>query len=413
MSGVEEYMRTLAREVVMQFQVSSSRARIGVVSFSNDATIDVGLSDSETPVIGAINGIPRASGGTSITSGLLAAKGLLEGASTRMGVPQAILLLTDGRQLDTYGGDAAAIATAGTVRDAHIEIYSTGFGNADEATISSIASAPASQFAFFGDNIQAVADHLAGSFCTLVASPRVPPAPPTPPMPPSPPSPLLPPPPPPSPPMPSPPPVPPPDDDLLVDLDPEEAPPPAKTVELRATAAHYLYFSGSADLVRPGDLVRLMPLELTFNDSVVRGAAGTRSVLDRTRTDCSGAAATESSFYGGVLDTRLRTVVRLPVGAFGLCIAQVDRTNISAMGYPSVLVTMTHWRRLDDALQYFGNWSGDDPSTLHDYNFFLAAGRDHQFDAHGDFTAAGAFARRQRATLAAPKPVVPGHCTSK
>ena len=390
MLGYLEYMQTFARELVLQFQVSSQQARIGIVTFADNHTVHIGLSEERDRVVDAIYNLTVPDGGTSITSGLLAAKSILESSyndgGPRAGVPRVIMILTDGRQNDYLGGDAAAIQTAVGVKAAGIQIYSLGFGTADAATITAMASTPDSQFAYFGASLQTVSDQLAGSFCTLVASPREPPIPPMSPSPPSAPSPSAPPPPPPSPPEPSSPPVPPPDDDILMDLDPLADPPAAKSVELRAAAAHYLYFSGSAGLVRPGDVVRLLEIKPTADE----------------RADCAGAAAADREGVGGILDDDMRIVVRLPVGLFAVCIAQAGRVNASdgdggdggdplTIGVMSSLtmgrrlgaeedaaaaeysgaVTVVVGRRLsgDAAVEYTGNWSGADLAELRDHHF--------------------------------------------
>ena len=73
---------------------------------------------------------------------------------------------------------SAAIATATTVKAAGVKLFAVGFGGARESTMRSIASAPSSDFAFFGSSLDEVRAHFSSSYlCGLTASPKAPPPP--------------------------------------------------------------------------------------------------------------------------------------------------------------------------------------------------------------------------------------------
>ena len=86
-----------------------------------------------------------------------------------------ILLLTDGEQSSSFGGDNAAITTAGTVKDSGITLMAVGFGGSDSRTLDSVASSPSSTYSYRGSSLSDVQQHLT-NMCTIVASPRPPPA---------------------------------------------------------------------------------------------------------------------------------------------------------------------------------------------------------------------------------------------
>ena len=111
----------------------------------------------------------------------------------RADVPRTLLLLTDGVQT-VDGNDDTAIAKAAAVKQDGVSIVAVGFGGANEQTMRAIASAPSSDFAFFGASMDEVRQHFASDrLCELAASPKAPPPPPSMPappgLPPSPPSP--------------------------------------------------------------------------------------------------------------------------------------------------------------------------------------------------------------------------------
>ncbi|EOD21121.1 hypothetical protein EMIHUDRAFT_255363 [Emiliania huxleyi CCMP1516] len=135
--------------MVSQFSLDATEgARVGIVEFSSDAATLTPLTGSLSEVLTAIDGASAAGGGTSVSDGLeLGRVEVNQGA--RADVPRTILLLTDGVQT-VDGNDDTAIAKAAVVKQDGISIVAVGFGGANEQTMRAIASAPSSDFAFFG-----------------------------------------------------------------------------------------------------------------------------------------------------------------------------------------------------------------------------------------------------------------------
>jgi uncharacterized protein YegL len=217
-----DQVKQFAREMALSFQLGggTNGTQVGVVRFADSATVLSDLTGNEGNATEAINALQDDLGSTNISDGLRAAQRLLEGNGVRAGVPRVVMVLTDGKQSDSFGGDAHAIATSDSLKASGITVFAIGFGVALEATINALASEPHTLYAYVGASISAVRDHFAGRFCTLAFSPR----PPTPPHPP----PEPPPSPPPSPPPPSPPPpAPPPGAYALSPPPPSPSPPPS------------------------------------------------------------------------------------------------------------------------------------------------------------------------------------------
>merc|ERR1711938_284656 len=182
-----------AREMVSQFRLDATEgARVGVVEFSSVAASLTPLTGSLSDVLTAIDGASAAGGGTSVSDGLELGRAEVN-RGARADVPRTILLLTDGVQT-VDGNDDTAIAKAAAVKQEGVSIVAVGFGGANEQTMRAIASAPSSDFAFFGASMDEVRQHFASDrLCELAASPKAPPPPPSTPappgLPPSPPSP--------------------------------------------------------------------------------------------------------------------------------------------------------------------------------------------------------------------------------
>ena len=381
-------MQAMTYDLVKSFSTSAASARFAVVTFSNTANLRVDLSDDRDSVLAAIESLPWPAGGTAISSGMQDALSVLESPGVRANADRIMILITDGKQNSEYGGDNAAIEQAGRVKAQGVQLYSLGIGDSDRATVRAMASSPSDQYSYFGAGIRDLRDHFVGSysFCNVLSSPRGPPSPPLSPAPPSAPPPELPPPPPPLPPPPSAPPAPPPADDLLIDLDPLEEPPPAKYIEMRSGAGHYIHFSGT--VVQPGDVVRLFPLHIMnpplppaapplsppgqiqpqcsahpecsrtdlgtpvlqgdccpTSDGVFlaccgavtpTGAVNSSRVQTelRRRPSCAGVLTSDgtNAMYGGLVDGSKRIVVnKMPEGLYGVCHAAAPRQSFSTL----------------------------------------------------------------------------------
>merc|ERR1711965_753620 len=174
----QSQMLQFAREVVGQFTLGISSARVGLVEFHHDASVLLGLSSSMSAFESALSGASSAGGLTSVSDGLEAGFGVLT-ASGRRGVPQALLLLTDGVQT-ADGDDLTAIASAGVLKSSGVQVFSVGFGGARASTMSAIASS-ASHF-YMGSDMEEIRSHFASvSLCEVASSPLMPPSPPSPP----------------------------------------------------------------------------------------------------------------------------------------------------------------------------------------------------------------------------------------
>lgn len=142
--------------------------RLGVASFSTDASMDVPLTDSITTVIGALEGLVP-DGGTNITAAIERSRENLE----RFGRPDAlpvIVLLTDGRH-NADGSDPTAVAAAARAWGA--QLYVVGLGDEiDREVLGAVAGSPDrlflaptpdELFPIYRKILQVVLDSLAGN----------------------------------------------------------------------------------------------------------------------------------------------------------------------------------------------------------------------------------------------------------
>ncbi|KOO35767.1 hypothetical protein Ctob_016479, partial [Chrysochromulina tobinii] len=155
MAPVQAQGLEFARELILQLDFGANASRVGVVEFDDTATILSSLSSDPNVVLAALATAQQANGGTSISSGLASGLAVLQAGGSWATRSKVLLLLTDGEQNPQYGGAAAAIAQAATVRAAGVQIFGVGFGTANPATIAAISSSPASIYAFTAANIGA------------------------------------------------------------------------------------------------------------------------------------------------------------------------------------------------------------------------------------------------------------------
>ncbi|KOO30766.1 hypothetical protein Ctob_002700, partial [Chrysochromulina tobinii] len=160
MTPVQTQGLEFARELLLQLDFGANASRVGLVEFDDTATVLSYLSSDLNAVLAALATAQEANGGTSISSGLASGLAVLQAKGSWGTRLKLLLLLTDGEQNPEYGGAAAAIAQAATVRAAGVQIFGVGFGTASAATIAAISSSPASIYAFTAANIGAVRDHF-------------------------------------------------------------------------------------------------------------------------------------------------------------------------------------------------------------------------------------------------------------
>ena len=111
---------------------TSFSTQVGIVAFSNDATTILPLTADLAAAEAAIDGLPAAAGGSSISDGLARGLGVINGAGSRLGsadLTRTVLLISGGVQ-DVDGGDSAAIAQAAQLKNSsqNIDVLAMGFG---------------------------------------------------------------------------------------------------------------------------------------------------------------------------------------------------------------------------------------------------------------------------------------------
>jgi Mg-chelatase subunit ChlD len=109
MDGSMEDMRDMARNIVSQFDLSSTTGRVAVVSFNGGATTQISLSTSRSSINDAICQIPAADGGTVMETGLSNAQSIFS-SQPRDGARQIVFLMSDG--VNSNGMDSTAISKA-------------------------------------------------------------------------------------------------------------------------------------------------------------------------------------------------------------------------------------------------------------------------------------------------------------
>ena len=114
-------------------KLNQENAQVGLAKFESEAKVLSQLTNDFNSVIGLISGL--SSGGmTAIDKGLMAGYSIVK-ASTRQGVPKAILLLSDG-----VSDEGAAIQAANEIKAAGVTILTVGVGDARQCLLSQIAS---------------------------------------------------------------------------------------------------------------------------------------------------------------------------------------------------------------------------------------------------------------------------------
>ncbi len=163
-------MRSFLKNVASAFNVSPDGAHIGLVDFGSTGELVAGLSDSASALNDAIDGMPNFRGGTATDQGLKAAQAEIA-AHGRNGVPQVILLLTDGNPDDP----AMAEASAANSKNGGTEIFAIAVNRANDIDLTKfqeIASAPASTHVFAlndFDSLSAILQQLVVNVCAPAA----------------------------------------------------------------------------------------------------------------------------------------------------------------------------------------------------------------------------------------------------
>ncbi len=155
-------------ELVQEFTISNTFARISVVQFSSEGSgvVEIGLSGDETAILNTVAGIVQIDGSTDIQEGLALGQGEIV-ANGRVGVPKVIALLTDGEHNE--GGDP--VAEADSIKAAGTSIFAIGVGSGiNQQQLEDIASDPSSTYVSIVqdfDDLQALVASLAQTICQV------------------------------------------------------------------------------------------------------------------------------------------------------------------------------------------------------------------------------------------------------
>lgn len=164
-------VRVLLHQQVAFFDYAVSM--VGLVGFGNTAAVVAPLSQDEEALHAIIDQeFSDASFNdiTHINAGLLAAQDML--SETADGIARVVVLLTDGRQNEAFGGDATAIATASQLTTAGIRLFVVGLVDPLMPVVEVMASEPTNVHAIDGEvlGIQATSEHLFVHLCSTEAT---------------------------------------------------------------------------------------------------------------------------------------------------------------------------------------------------------------------------------------------------
>jgi len=184
-SSTMEGLKDFAKFLVHNFALGLDAARFSVVSFQSVATTRVGWSTNQVDIDAAIDEM-EANGGTSISAGFEAAGALFN--ESRAGATQVVLLFSDGRQEDEFGGSNASIASANLVKESGVTVFAWGMGkDVDKKVMTKIATdkSKALTVSDFVNQVSELSDYFAAledAVCNVSPPPPPPsPAPPPPP----------------------------------------------------------------------------------------------------------------------------------------------------------------------------------------------------------------------------------------
>ncbi|MGB2695492.1 MAG: VWA domain-containing protein, partial [Dehalococcoidia bacterium] len=172
--GLSEWQTLVqfAVDLTESFKVSTNSAHIGVVQFSSFTRLEIALSDNQQAVVNAIENMVQYHDLTDIAGGINRAQ-IEFNAHGRAGVPQAMIVVTDGVQ--TVAGDPVVAAT--TVKAKGKKIFSVGVGDSiSTQLLSDIASDPDDQHVFFVDQFDQlveILDELVDVTCPPTATPSL------------------------------------------------------------------------------------------------------------------------------------------------------------------------------------------------------------------------------------------------
>jgi Mg-chelatase subunit ChlD len=123
-------IREFARGIASQLELGLLSVQLGIIEFDSEATLLSPLTTDAAALELAI--ATYGSGGTTnIGAGVEMAVQSLQGGLSRAGAAKIMLVLSDGQQSESSGGDKAAIRSANDAKAAGVRLFSIGFGGVE------------------------------------------------------------------------------------------------------------------------------------------------------------------------------------------------------------------------------------------------------------------------------------------
>ncbi|XP_069392927.1 collagen alpha-6(VI) chain isoform X2 [Paralichthys olivaceus] len=147
-----QLVRTFLHSIVSGFEVSESKVRVGIVSYSDKPKANIYLDtfDNKEELLNFIKILPYNGGNTKTGAALNYTRDnvFIEARGSRIGsgVQQVAVVITDGESQDNVSRAAAYLRRAG------VTVYSVGVQNANRAELAEMASHPANKHVFIVDS---------------------------------------------------------------------------------------------------------------------------------------------------------------------------------------------------------------------------------------------------------------------
>lgn len=157
--------------MLTEFVISPQFAQFGVIQFSSPGTAEIitPITDDQGAIIAAVTGMVQINGSTDIAEGLTFAVNEFA-ASGRAGVPQVIVLVTDG----VNNGPTNPVTVADAFKNSGGLIFSVGVGDGiDQAQLEAIASKPSSTFVSLVDSfddLENIIEGMAMQICQVTTA---------------------------------------------------------------------------------------------------------------------------------------------------------------------------------------------------------------------------------------------------
>lgn len=139
-----QLMRTFLGSIVSGLNISQSRVRVGIVTYSDDSTLQATLSTLKTKadILQFIKFLPYRGGGTNTGAALNFTREQIFKTSRRKDVQKVAVVITDGESQDSVSEAAVLLRRAG------VTVYAVGIQDANETQLVQIASYPSSSHVF-------------------------------------------------------------------------------------------------------------------------------------------------------------------------------------------------------------------------------------------------------------------------